>query len=180
MMKTSWKFGLHVHNYVSAGQRGPVGQRNPLGQVMWVSNPLDGYGIPFSAVRCLSALSKTLTGPRAKACQATSQGDGEPTPWCTGLWPPSPTHNHWGWELPSLQHNPDVHHSAWMHRGVWECTHMFTCVWMCQQTPCRWRYSLSACLRGSDSYHSYRKIHSNPQTLTRSPRGQCVFNLRGH
>lgn len=77
-MKTSWKFGLHVHNYMSTGQRGPVGQRNPLRQEMWESNPLEGYRIPVSAVCCLSVLSKTLTGPRAKACQATRQSDGEP------------------------------------------------------------------------------------------------------
>lgn len=77
-MKTSWKFGLHVHNYMSTGQRGPVGQRNPLRQEMWESNPLEGYRIPVSAVCCLSVLSKTLTGPRAKACQATRQSDGGP------------------------------------------------------------------------------------------------------
>lgn len=127
MMKTSWKFGLHAHSYMSTGQHGPVGQRNPLRQVMWVSNPLEGYGIPVSAVRSLSALSKTLTGPRAKACQATRQSDGEPTPWCTGPWP-SPTHRHWGCTLrgrPSLQHNPDVRRSVWMRWGVWEYTHMF-------------------------------------------------------
>lgn len=134
MMKTSWKFGPHGHNYMSTGQHGPVGQRNPLRQVMWVSNPLEGYRIPVSAVRCLSALSKTLTGPRAKACQATRQSDGGPTPWCAGPWP-SPTHCHWGCTLrglPSLQHNPDVRRSAWMRWGVWEYTHMFG-VWMCQQ-----------------------------------------------
>lgn len=78
MMKTSWKCGLHVHNYMSTGQCAPVGQRNPLRQEMWVSNPLEGYRMPVSAVRCLSALSKTLMGPRAKACQATRQRDGEP------------------------------------------------------------------------------------------------------
>lgn len=63
---------------MSAGQHVLVGQRNPLRQEMWVSNPLEGYRIPVSAVCCLSALSKTLTGPRAKACQATRQSDGEP------------------------------------------------------------------------------------------------------
>lgn len=87
-----------------------VGQKNPLGQVMWVSNPLEGYRIPSSAVHSLSALSKTLTGPRARACQARRQSDGEPPPWCTGPWL-SPTHCHWGRTLGglrSLQHNPDV------------------------------------------------------------------------
>lgn len=183
MMKTSWKFGLHAHNYMSTGQHGPVGQRNPLRQVMWVSNPLEGYGIPVSAVRRLSALSKTLTGPRAKACQATRQSDGEPTPWCTGPWP-SPTHCHWGCTLrgrPSLQHNPDVRRSAWMRRGVWEYTHTCSvCVNVPTKAQCRWTYFLSVCLRGSDSCHSYRKIHSNPQTLTRRPRGQCISNSQSH
>lgn len=78
MMKTSWKFGLHVHNYMSTGQRVPVGQRNLLRRETWESNPLEGYRIPVSAVPGLSALSKTLTGPRAKACQAKRQSDGEP------------------------------------------------------------------------------------------------------
>lgn len=124
-MKSSWKFRLHMHNYTSTGQHVSVGQRNPLRQVMWVSNPLEGYRIPVSAVRCLSALSKTSTGPRAKACQATRQSDGEPTPRCTGPWP-SPTHCHWGCTLgglPSLQHNPDVHHSSWTCWGIWVHTH---------------------------------------------------------
>lgn len=107
-----------------------VGQQNPLRQVMWVSNPLEGYRIPSSAVHSLSALSKTLTGPRAKACQARTQSDGEPPPWCTGPWL-STAHCHWGCTLRgrrSLQHNPDVHYCACgcvqvcMH---WAYAHMF-------------------------------------------------------
>lgn len=135
MMKTSWKFGLHAHNYMSTGQHGPVGQRNPLRQVMWVSNPLEGYRIPVSAVRCLSALSKTLTGPRAKACQATRQSDGEPTPWCAGPWP-SPTHCHWGCTLGGPTITATQPRCTPQRVDALRCLGVHThvrCVWTCQQ-----------------------------------------------
>lgn len=130
--KPSQRLYIHVirQECTSACQCVSVSQKNPLRQVMWVSNPLEGYWIPSSAVHSLSALSKTLTGPRARACQARRQSDGEPTPWCAGPWL-SPTHCHWGCTLRglrSLQHNPDVHY--WVcgcvqvcvrRLGVWEC-----------------------------------------------------------
>lgn len=95
-----------------------VGQHNPLRQVMWVSNPLEGYRIPSSAVHSLSALSKTLTGPRARACQARRQSDGEPPPWCTGPW--LSTH-----ALPLRPHTQGPTVTATQSR----CT--LLCVWTC-------------------------------------------------
>lgn len=56
----------HARARVCMRCSGSVGQRNPLRQVMWVSNPLEGYRIPASAAHSLSALSKTSPGPRAR------------------------------------------------------------------------------------------------------------------
>lgn len=137
MMKTSWKFGLHVHNYMSTGQCAPVGQRNPLRQEMWVSNPLEGYRMPVSAVRCLSALSKTLMGPRAKACQATRQRDGEPhtmVHWTLAL-----TH-----ALPLRLHTQGPYHRC-NTTQMYTTAHGLAEVFGSTHThvQCRWRYFLS-------------------------------------
>uniref|UniRef100_A0AAV2L440 Uncharacterized protein n=1 Tax=Knipowitschia caucasica TaxID=637954 RepID=A0AAV2L440_KNICA len=72
-----------------------VGQANPIGQVMWVSNPLEGYRIPSSAVHRWSTLSKHLDGPQSQGLSgARRQSDGEPPPRCTGPWL-LPTHHRW-------------------------------------------------------------------------------------
>lgn len=74
MMKTSWKFGLHVHNYVSAGQRGPVGQRNPLRQVMWVSNPLEWIRDPFLSSALFERAQQDLDGPQSQGLSSHKAG----------------------------------------------------------------------------------------------------------
>lgn len=172
---------LHAHDCAWVHvcmQHMSVGQENPLRQVMWVSNPLEGYRIPSSAAHSLSALSKTLTGPRARACQARRQSDGEPPPWCTGPWL-SPTHCHWGCTLRglrSLQHNPDVLYCTCGCVQVcmcWVCVHVFFSlrVWDCvdkgsMQIKIFPASLLSVCLRGLGYFHYCRKIHSNPSTLS--------------
>lgn len=180
MMKKSWKFGLHVHNYMSTGQRVPAGQRNPLRQEMWMSNPLEGYRIPVSAVRCLSTLSKTLMGPRAKACQGTRQSDGEPhtmVHWTLAL-----THT-----LPlRLQTQGPYHHCNTTQMYTTACglaeafgstqTHTLG---EPTRARCRWRYFL--CVSGALTITMLTgKFTPNPQTLTRSLQGQDIFNFQGH
>ena len=171
-----------------------VGQHNPLRQVMWVSNPLEGYRIPSSAVHSLSAPGQTLTGPRARACQARSQSDGEPPPWCMGPWL-SPTH------LPLRLHTQGPTVTATRSRctlrcvcgGVharrrWVHVHVSLRVWGCankgsMQIKIFPAGLLSVCPRGSGYFHYCREIHSNPSTLsvndTRSQRTPG-FNSEGH
>lgn len=170
-----------------------VGQPNPLRQVMWVSNTLEGYRIPSSAMHSLSALSKTLTGPRARACQARRQSDGEPPPWCTGPWL-SPTHCHWGCTLrglPPMQHNPDVLHCAC------GCVQVFmrwvyalrSSYWGYGSVPtkgqCRLRYFLPvSCLSVSGAWDisiiagKFIQIPQPCQPMTCSPRGHWALTLK--
>lgn len=96
--------------------RGSAHQQNSLRQVMWVSNPLKGYRIPSSAVHSLSVLSKTLTGPRARACQARRQSDGEPPPWCTRPWLSLPLRLH--------TQGPTITATQPRCTGLWVCTGM--------------------------------------------------------
>lgn len=51
-----------------------AGQKNTLGQVIWVNIPLGWYQIPIPACICWSP------------CQAGGRSDGTFAPWCTQLW----------------------------------------------------------------------------------------------
>jgi len=48
-------------------RRGSVGQKNPLRQVMGVSNPLEGYRIPFLSSAQFECTQQDLDGPQSQA-----------------------------------------------------------------------------------------------------------------
>lgn len=145
---------------------------------MWVSNSLEGYRIPSSAVHSLSALSKTLMGP-------TELGPVKPG----GIVMERPHHG--ALDLSSHPHTVTEAAGSGTHG---HCnTIQMCCTWLCMHTSShqedKWLRQqrihadedlsclasclyvcLSVCLKGLGYFHYRREIHSNPSASSANDR----------
>lgn len=155
-----------------------VSQRNPLGQVMWVSNPLEGYRIPsLSTARPWRRLPPGAEGP----VKTRSRSDGEPTPRCSGPWLSS-THRHGGCTPRGLQPPPPPQRNA-IQMYAAACSR--TCSVTAKTPQGRAKEGstqiktlpATVCLWGSGSFHYCSEIHSNP---TKPPSANDMASQRTH
>lgn len=170
------------------------GQQNPLGQVMWVSNSLEGYRIPSSAEHSLSALSKTLMGP-AESGPVKLGGIVMERPHHGALDPRShprtATDAARSGAYGHLQYNPDV-----LDVAVCGCSHMVFSLRVSDSAnkgsmqmktfPAILLVCKSVCLSVSGVWDisiiegKFTQIPQPCQPMTGSPGGQLGFSSKGH